>query len=140
MSNPRISNFDTSKTFVWNPRTTTGTFTNGGYDDTLLAGTVMGRISATQKLTPLQSTASDGSQFPVGILLADTEVEAGADATLTIVVEGDVVESKLVFDRVGDTLSTVVSGRSLRDRIGADTVGIKLVGGDQLTGYDNQPA
>lgn len=138
MANPLITNFDTSKTFVWNPRTTTGMYENSTYDDvTLAAGTVMGRIASTGLLTPLTSGASNGSQFPVGILLEETLIEGGDEKELTIVVAGDVDESKLVFQG-SDDLDTVVSSRTLRDRIGADTVGIKLVGGDQLTGYDNQ--
>jgi hypothetical protein len=35
-------------------------------------------------------------------------------------------------------MDTVISARTIRDRIGADTVGIKLVGETELTGYDNQ--
>ena len=138
MANPLITNFDRSKTFVWNARTETGNNTNSTYDDvTILKATLMGRISASGLLIPLKSGASDGSQFPVGVLLADTIVEAGATDVITIVVAGDVVADKIVFDG-SDTLETVVSGRRLMDRIGSDTVGIKLVGDDQLTGYDNQ--
>lgn len=138
MANPLITNFDTNKTFVWNPRTEVGTYDNSTYDDvTLEKGTLMGRISASGLLVPLNSGASNGSQFPVGILLEDTTIEASSEAELTIVVAGDVVETQIVFQG-SDTLNTVVSGRRLRDRIGADTVGIKLVGGTDLTGTDNQ--
>ena len=138
MSNPRTTNFDSSKTFVWNPRTATGTYDNSTYDDvTLEKGTVMGRVSSTGMLVPLTSGASNGSQFPVGILLEETVIESQSEKELTIVVAGDVDENKLVFQG-SDDLDTVVSSRTLRDRIGSDTVGIKLVGGDQLTGYDNQ--
>jgi hypothetical protein len=138
MANPLITNYDRSKTFVWNPRTEVGNYTNSGYDDVTLAkGTLMGRIASSNLLTPLTSGASDGSQFPVGVVLADTVVASGDTAEITICVAGDVDENKLVFQG-SDTLATVVSSRTLRDRIGADTVGIKLVGGNQLTGFDNQ--
>lgn len=138
MANPLITNFDRSKTFVWNARTETGNYTNSTYDDvTLLKGTLMGRISASGLLVPLTSGASNGSQFPVGIILADTTIVAGDTAVVTIVVAGDVVSSKIIFQG-SDTLQTVVSSRRLVDRIGADTVGIKLVGDNQLTGQDNQ--
>ena len=138
MSRMLISNIDTSKTFGAGLRTATGNYTNSGYDDDVLAeGTVMGRISATGLLTPLTSGASDGSQFPVGILLTDYTVEGGDTIELTIAVAGDVDENKIVLQG-SDTLDTVISGRRIRDRIGSDTVGIKLVGGTQLTGFDNQ--
>ena len=138
MANPLITNYDRSNTFVWNIRTEVGNYTNSTYDDVTLAkGTLMGRIASTNLLTPLTSGASDGSQFPVGIILADTVIEAGDTAEITICVAGDVVADKIVFQG-SDDLDTVVSSRTLRDRIGADTVGIKLVGDNQLTGYDNQ--
>ena len=138
MANPLITNFDTSKTFVWNVRTATANYTNSTYDDvTLQQGTLMGRISASGLIVPLTSGASDGSQFPLGVLLEDTTIEAGDTQELTIAVAGDVVESKILLQG-SDTLNTVISGRRIRDRIGADTVGIKLVGADQMTGLDNQ--
>jgi len=138
MANPLITNFDTSKTFVWNVRTATANYTNSTYDDvTLQQGTLMGRISSSGLSVPLTSGASDGSQFPLGVLLEDTTIEAGDTQELTIAVAGDVVESKILLQG-SDTLNTVISGRRIRDRIGADTVGIKLVGADQMTGLDNQ--
>ena len=97
----------------------------------------MGRISASGLIIPLTSGASDGSQFPLGVLLEDTTIEGGDTQELTIAVAGDVVESKIKLQG-SDTLNTVISGRRIRDRIGADTVGIKLVGADQMTGLDNQ--
>jgi hypothetical protein len=51
-------------------------------------------------------------------------------------VAGDVAQEKLIFQG-SDTLATVVSSRTLNDRIGADTVGVKLVSGTELTEYDN---
>jgi hypothetical protein len=132
-------NTDSTKIFVWNNRYSTGTSTtNSTYDDvTIPAGTLLGRVSATQIVKPLVSSASDGSQFPVGILKEDSIIPAGDSTVLTFCDEGDVVEAKVVLAS-GDTMATVISGRSIRDRIGADTVGIKLVGQDQLTGTDNE--
>lgn len=132
-------NTDSTKIFVWDNRYATGTSTtNSTYDDvTILAGTLLGKVSASQLVKALASGASDGSQYPVGILKEDTVIPAGDSAVLTFCVEGDVVESKVVLDP-SDTMATVISGRSIRDRIGADTVGIKLVGQDQLTGTDNE--
>jgi hypothetical protein len=132
--NQAITNYDVNKIFVWNNRFETGNCTNDSYD-TYEVGTVMGRVASTRELVPLDSSASDGSQFPVGILAAP--INEGEDTTATICVAGDVVESLLIFVNE-ETLNTVVSAKTLRDRIGSDTVGIKLVGGDELTAYDNQ--
>ena len=133
-----ILNSDTSKIFVFDNRSEKGDRNNSTYvDENLLAGTVMGRVSATGKLVPLQSDAADGSEIPVGILNKDHVILAGATEEVAIVVSGDVVEDKLIFTKVGDDLDTVVSGRNLRDRIGGDTVGIKLVPSIENTGFDN---
>lgn len=127
-----------AKTFVWDNRYDSAVYTNSGYDDvTLLHGTLLGKVSATGKVKPLASGASDGSQYPIGILKDDIIVKAGASATLTFCVSGDVVESQIVLAG-SDTMDTVISDRSIRDRIGADTVGIKLVGSDELTAADNE--
>lgn len=132
-------NTDSTKIFVWNNRYDSAeSTTNSGYDDiTWPAGTLLGKVSATGLVKPLASAASDGSQYPIGILKEDAVIPAGDSLVLTYCVSGDVVESKV--DLAGsDTMDTVISGRSIRDRIGADTVGIKLVGEDQLTGTDNE--
>lgn len=133
-----IIHTDTSKIFVWDNRYDNFDYNNDGYDDvTLVAGTVMGRISATGKIKPLRSDNADGSQLPIGILNQGRVVAAGETVTVAICVEGDVVTAKLVFAKTGDTVDTVVDGKRLRDRIGSDTVGIKLVGGTELTADDN---
>ncbi len=133
-----ILNTDTAKIFLWDNRFESGDRTNSTYDDeNLIAGTLMGRVSATQKLVPLQSDAADGSQIPVGILNKDWVILAGETQKVSICVSGDVAEEKLVFTKVGDDLDTVVSGRSLRDRIGGDTVGVKLITSVENTGVDN---
>jgi hypothetical protein len=133
-----ITNYNTAKMFIFGNRYTKGTYTNDTGDDVVLdEGTLMGRISATQKLVPHDSDASDGSQYPVGILKGSYSVADGDDTEVAICVEGDVAE-ELVILAYGDTMDTVISDRSIRDRIAADTVGIKLVAGTELTGYDNQ--
>ena len=98
----------------------------------------MGVVTVTGWVKPLRSTASDGSQTPVGVLLNTVTVDGGDLVDLEICVAGDVAEDQLVFDLSTDNLDTTISGRRIRDRIGADTVGIKLVPSTDLTGYDNQ--
>jgi hypothetical protein len=136
-NNQAIIQTDTRKTFLWENRWATGTYTNStGSDVVLREGTLLGRISSTQKLVPLASGASDGSQYPVGILGCDVSVANGDSKTLTFCTYGDVAEEMVVLSG-SDTLSTVISGRSIRDRIGADTVGIRLVAATEMTNYDN---
>ena len=133
-----IINTNTAKIFVWNNRYISAEYTNSTYDAvTIPAGTLMGRVHATGEVIPLASGASDGSQFPLGVLASDYTVDAGDTVSVSLCVEGDVVEAYVVLDG-SDTMDTVISARTIRDRIGADTVGIKLVGETELTGYDNQ--
>lgn len=139
MANPQINNYDLTQIFVGNNRYESATYTNPTSGEVTLAkGTVMGRVASTNKVLPLESTASDGSQFPIGVLADDYTVDYTESATLTFCIAGDVVESKLVFENGTDTVATVVSSRTLGDRIAGDTAGIILVGSTQLTGQDNQ--
>jgi hypothetical protein len=137
--NQAIIKTDISKIFLWNNRFEAAQYTNGGGAPVTLAeGTLLGRISATGKVIPLASAAADGSQFPVGILNEEKIVAPGATIDLFMCVSGDVDSSKVVLAGA-DTLDTVISGRRIRDRIGSDTVGIKLVApADELTAYDNE--
>ncbi len=133
-----ITNYNTTKIFVGNNRFENGQYVNSSYDDvTLPGGRLMGRIKTSGKLVPHNSSATDGSQYPVGILNENHVVEAGDTAQVSICIAGDVVESQVVLYG-SDLMSTVIDDKQIRDRIASDTVGIILVGGDELTDYDNQ--
>jgi len=137
-SNTLHTDYDTSKIFVWSNRYEGGTLLNAsGGVKTFESGTLMGRVTASLKLVPVASGAVDGSQYPVGILktLVSDLADAG-EKTVNICIAGDVVESKVVLDGA-DTMDTIIDGRSIRDRIAADTMGIKLVDSFELTGVDN---
>ncbi len=103
---------------------------------TLVAGTVMGRVSATGTVIPLVAAAADGSNIPFGILAENIVIPIGDTPDLSICVEGKVAIEKLIFN-LTETVATVVSGRRLDDRISGDTVGIKLVASTEMTVLDN---
>ena len=135
-SNFLQNNIDTSKIFLGKNESFTAVFTAGVTAVTLEAGTLMGRIGTTQKVVPLKSTAVDGSQFPVGILNSTRDVLANATVSVAIVNKGDVARDQVIFDGT-DTFTTLVSARSLEDRIASDTAGIILVKTSELTNFDN---
>jgi len=137
--NAQTNNYNTAKIFVGENQYESGSYTNDEYADSPLeAGTLMGRVASTGKLVQLKSGATDGSQFPVGILAESRTISGGETVNLTICVSGRVVENKVVLDP-GDSLETIIdSWRRLRDHIASDTVGIKLVPTTELTGTDNQ--
>jgi len=140
-NNQAFLNTDVTKIFILNNRYQSADFdrVNATYDDiTIPAGTVMGKISATGKVVPLTSGASDGSQYPIGILAEDITKVAGVNDTIevTFCVSGD-VNINMIDLQGSDTLNTVISGRSIHDRIGGDTVGVNLVPSTEMTSFDN---
>lgn len=70
-----------------------GTIISG---QTLLRGTVLGKIAASGKYTKCVSTATDGSQFPVAILAADTDA-SGGDKIGPIYLEGEFNDNFIAF-------------------------------------------
>lgn len=137
--NQITSDYDVSKIFIYNNRYENDNYVNNSnYNPlTLLAGTLMARVVATGFIVPFYGSGVDGSQFPIGVLAQDLiAIPGGGTKQASICVSGDVAQEKLIF-LYGDTLDTVVQGRRLRDRIGFDTVGIKLVPGTEMTAYDN---
>lgn len=138
MSAILTTNYDTSKIFVWDNRFQKVTYTNptGGVVN-LLKGTVMGRITATQKVLPSVSTATDGSQQPYFVCADDYSVAAGATTDITVCDGGDVDQTLLKFSGA-ETLSTVITGDvSMRSALERNSR-IKLVGRTEQTGIDNQ--
>ncbi len=136
--NKRVTNYNTEKLFIWENTFVSATYTNStGSEVTLEEGTVMGRIATTGLVVPLEFDASDGSQFPIGILNGTYTVANGGSITVSICDSGEVNENLLVLE-YGTTLNSVISSKRLRDRIGSDTVGVKLRASTEMTDYDNQ--
>ena len=128
---------DVSKVFLGDNKYDNESYiNNSGYDPIeLLAGTVMGRIHATGILVPVIKGANNGAQFPIGILAADVEIDAGDTISAPICVAGDVDEDKLIFWDYQIDKNTVVSERRLKDWI--QLAGIILRTRTEMTDYDN---
>lgn len=62
----------------------------------LAAGTVLGKITASGKLTPVDDAAGDGSQAPHCVLAEDADASA-ADAEAVVYYSGEFNENALVF-------------------------------------------
>jgi len=135
-SNFLQQNVDTSKIFLGENESIRADFTAGITDEILESGTLMGRISTTQKVIPCDSTATDGSQFPIGILRTSRTVTATTTVSVSIVNAGNVAKEMVILSGT-DTFATLVDDRSLQDRIAGDTAGIYLVEVDDLTNFDN---
>ena len=132
------TDFDTKKIFRRNNRFDDIQFKNtSGGVLVMPGGTLIGRVGGTLEGETVKSASVDGSEIPLGVL-ANEEVtlQDGEVKQVSICVEGDVEETLVILDG-GDTLDTLIDGRTIRDRIGADTVGINLVKADELTAVDN---
>jgi len=97
------------------------THTAGVADSILTDVLVMGRISATKKIVPFDSAASDGSERPLGLLrlgyAASVTIPATTTVTnLVVAVQETVIESKITF-KSGITLDSVSNGMTLRDQL-----------------------
>jgi hypothetical protein len=131
--------YDLSKLFLWDNRYENGTINNSTYADvTYNPGTVLGRVASTGYLVPFSASASDGSQYVVGVLNDGLVVAAGERAYVSYCVSGDVAVDQLILSG-SDTLATLVTGRSrnVKDCIAADAVGLHLVMSEGLTFPDN---
>jgi len=137
-SNTLHTDYDVSKIFVFSNRYESGVLLNAsGAIKSFVPGTLMGRVTASGKLVPVASAAVDGSQFPVGVLkTAADDLAIAGEKTVNVCISGDVVESKVILDGA-DTMDTIIDARPIKDRIAADTMGIKLVDSFELTGVDN---
>lgn len=133
-----IIDYDLREIFVRDNLFEEGEFLNDtGALASFAAGTLLGRLSGTGQLVVLESAAADGSQFPVGVLAEPiTDLADAGTQVVSMCINGDVAEDFLVLQG-GDTLDTVIADRQIRDRIKADTLGVRLVAGDELTDFDN---
>lgn len=91
---------------VFNPRTQQGIINTTA--QTIPMGTLIGRIVATNKVAISASGNTDGSQVPIGVLMADYTVANGVDTTITFYVKGDMNFNMLKFQG-SDTLATEIT-------------------------------
>lgn len=141
------TDYDLSKIFIGNNRYQSRNLVNSEYNPMFIAaGTVMGAIKGTGSgntppaVFPSVASATDGSQFPIGILAQDYNIADGTTAVVSLCVEGDVTKDKVQFwNAPTDTYATVPSGgnKAYYDEIGSSTVGIKLVDDTEMTDFDN---
>lgn len=108
----RITNYDVSQIFLGRNFYKDKQYTNStGSAVTILPGTLLGTILATNLLLPMVSTATDGSEYPVGIAMDTFVIANGASATITFCYAGEVNQSKVIFYNGTDTLATAIGSQ-----------------------------
>lgn len=136
-SNFQHNQYDTSIVFLRDNFYSTEPFNNETYlNVTLTKGTVMGRVTASNYIVPVNAGVSDGSELPIGILAEDVTVLASSSKNIPLCVKGEIAEEKVNFDDADDTLDTVVDGVRYKDRL--TQIGLILIPGTELSDYDNQ--
>ena len=79
----------------------TGTVT-GAAGGPILAGTVLGKLTATGKFIPLVTGASDGSQTPAGILFEDVPIGAVDHKRTLTLRDSEVKAGQLIYPTGAD--------------------------------------
>lgn len=131
--NQSTFDYDISKLFLFDNKYRKVNIANaGGTDLELKAGMLIGAVGATYQVYK----SGTANISVVGVLAEDVTIASGDSEDVDICISGRVDESKLVLDGT-DTLATIVSNRTIRDRLAGDTLGIELVGGSELTKTDN---
>lgn len=111
--------------------------------ESVAVGTIMGRVDATGKLVPCVSSANDGSQEPVAIMLEPlTDVAiAGTVDNVLVCDGGDINIASLTFDGT-DTLDTIVTNtggvkKSIQDFLIQNGNGFQFLNVNDSSEYDN---
>jgi hypothetical protein len=98
--------------------------------ETYVAGTVLGRVTASNKWTPYVAGASDGSEVPKAILMADVVATGAAqDIPLFVMISGRTKSSLTIAHGVGPV--TLAEADALR------SYGIIVQPVTELNIYDN---
>lgn len=107
--------------------------------ESVVPGTVVGRIALTQEIAAFKSDATDGSEIPIGIMRNEiTDLAIGGTVQYIAPCNGGQVnEDLLVFVKTGDTLDTLVGGVSVRDLLIRNSKDLELKKVSDDTGYDN---
>lgn len=130
MSTVEVTNNDVAGVVVADDLYQQETLTVAGAT-TVKAGTVLGRITASGKLTPWDPGAGDGSEVPKAVTTVEVDFAGAGDAPLNALINGRVRNGKMVKHGTTDAL-TLAQRDQLRN------YGIITVDTRQLAELDNQ--
>ncbi len=147
-SNALFVNTDTSKTFIVIKATERESYINNStYNPiTLYAGTVLGRIQASGIIVPWRNDVTDGSQFPIGVLGSDMQIDSGDTVAALLVTEARMAAEKVIAyqlsnQSVSTTLQLAITSwhgagtTKLKDAL--ESIGIHLETTTQMSFPDN---
>lgn len=126
-SNALFINTDTSKTFIQIKATERESYINNTtYNPiTLYAGTVLGRIQASGVIVPWRNDVTDGSQFPIGVLGCDMQINAGATVAALLVTECRMAAEKVIAIQLSNQSVATTLQLAITSWHGAGTTKLK---------------
>jgi len=126
-SNALFINTDTSKTFIVIKATERESYINNStYNPiTLYAGTVLGRIQASGVIVPWRNDVTDGSQFPVGILGSDMQIDSGDTVAALLVTECRMAAEKVIAYQLSNQSISTTLQLAITSWHGAGTTRLK---------------
>lgn len=128
MATLTITNNAPRSLIIWDPVYDDDTIIDAG-GETYPAGTLLGRLTASSKLTKYESGNSDGSEIPVAVLQDELVLVAATDTPVRPIIGGRVRRGDLLHD--GSPI-TQLEADALRD------FGIVPLNTTQLAELDNQ--
>lgn len=109
-----VTNNDTGSVDLFGTVYSTGTYVPTAADALDVAGLLLGRITASGKVTPSDVAAIDGSEVIIGVLGSDVQADSGpADVPFRFIVSGQVRLDKL--SRIGAGGVSLAVQDQLRD-------------------------
>ena len=137
-SNSLFVEYNVSKLLLGFNGFITGVVTASGAAVTLTQGMIMGQIAATGKIVPMKSAATDGSQYPFGIVLNGEVVADGTSSTINLVNKGRINENIVKFEGTDDMDTAIGATNNLRTyRALLNDMGFEFEIADELTAVDN---
>ena len=125
--------YDFSKLFLWDNKYRKVNIVATGADLALKGGMLIGAVGATYQVYK----SGTANISVVGVLAEDDfTIANGSNADVQVCIGGRVNSSLLLLDGT-DTLATVVSNRTIQDRITGESMGIEIALNDELTKLDN---
>lgn len=97
--NPRLTNWLKRELWAEQGFCRLAVVANEAAATTYKSGTVLGKVTATDKYVQYDNAAADGSETAAAVVIEEAELEAGTDKTVLVLVKGPaiVADGGLVF-------------------------------------------
>lgn len=95
---------------------------------TILAGTILARVTASTKVKPFTVGASDGSEEPVGVATYDIEAGGAGDKSIRMLVAGEINRNRLIIGADGNGNNITAAILDQLRAVGITPIDVAMVG------------